>query len=302
MLGNELTPLARRTARRVLAMPMLCRLGALGLGAVTVVATGSATAASAPPLGVITSAAVVFNLTVSVPGHYVTTVRGNGQIDFTHHDVTMSLTLPVTGLHSNQRVNGKKAVALSGPLQLKGQWIAGAAYVTMPVSLASNIGGAPTASYPVPTSLADDFDTSISQTAVAITYAHLLLDTLVGQHTRDAGHKTMDRARVSGTSVNLTLSELLKIVPALGPIMGTTLAPMAHLSIPVTIWTDSRGRLVQATFTQPKSAVTGLSGTVHFSDFNGPVTMTAPAAGSSHPISKSELAFLRAQNPFGGGG
>jgi hypothetical protein len=277
-------------------------LGALGLGAATVVSTGPVSAAPPPLLGIISSAKVAFNLTVALPGHYVSTLRGNGQIDFTHHNVTVSLNLPATGLHSNQKIKGKSASLLTGPLELKGEWINGVAYVSMPPSVAALVGGAPTASYPLPASSAGDIGTSLSQTAVAVTYAHLLVDTLVGQPGRGAGHRTMSGVRVSGTSVDLTLAELLKIVPALGPVLGSTLAPMSHLSIPVTIWTDSHGRMIQATFTQAKSTTAGLSGTVRFSNFNAPVTMTAPPAGTAHPASKGELDFLEGLNPFGSGG
>lgn len=281
---------------------MLCGLGALGLGAVTVVSTGTVTAgASTRSLGVITSVSVTFNLVVTRPGHYVTTLRGSGQIDFTHNNGTVVLNLPTGGLHSNQKVAKGKAPP-SAPIQLKAEWVNGAAYVSLPPSVASLIGGNPTASYPVPASLGKDLDTSIAQTAVAITYAHLLVDTLVGQHTRGMGTRTMSGVRVSGTAVDLTLSELLKIVPAIGPVMGTALAPMARTAIPVTMWTDSRGRLIQATFTQPSNAKTGLTGTVRFTDFNAPVTIAAPAAGTVPTISKGELDYLESQNPFGAGG
>jgi hypothetical protein len=164
--------------------------------------------------------------------------------------------------------------------------------------VASQIGGVPLAPYPVPAALGNDLNTSLSQTSVAITYAHLLVDTLVGQHTRGAGKRTMSGVRVSGTAVNLNLGELLKIVPAIGPVMGTALAPMSNTAIPATIWTDSRGRLIQVTFSQPKSATGGLAGTVRFSAFNVPVTITAPAAATVRPMPKQELDFLEAQDPF----
>ncbi len=296
-----LTQLARHAARRGLGVRALTGLGALGLGTVTIGATAPSADASTP-LRVVTTADVKFNLTVAVPGHYVTTLHGSGQIDFVHHNVTLSLDLPAAGLHPDERVKDGTAVLHTGPIQVKGEWIGGAAYVSIPASVATQIKGAPTASYPMPSALAGDLSTSITQTAVAITYAHLLLDTLVGQHTRSAGHQTMSGVKVSGTAVGLTLAELLKIVPAIGPVMGTTLAPMTNMTIPVTIWTDSDGRLVQATFSKPKSSATGLSGTVRFSNFNAPLTLTAPPSGTVHPMSKGELAFLQAQDPLGGGG
>jgi hypothetical protein len=286
---------------------MLCGLGALGFGAVTVVVASPAgaaalTRASTASLTVVTSAHVVFNLTVTLPSRYVGTLRGSGQIDFTHNSVMMSLNLLPGRLHSEQRtkqsVTPLSASASTKPIQLTTEWVHGSAYVSLPASLASQIGGVPLAAYPVPAALGNDLNTSISQTSVAITYAHLLVDTLVGQHTRGAGTRTMSGVRVSGTAVTLNLAELLKIVPAIGPVMGTALGPMSNTSIPATIWTDSRGRLIQVTFSQPKSAKSGLAGTVRFSAFNAPLTITAPAAATVQSMPKGERAFLEAQNPF----
>jgi hypothetical protein len=286
---------------------MLCGLGALGLGAVTVVVASPAGAsasarASIPPLSVVTSARVAFDVTVTLPAHYVATLRGTGLIDFAHEKATVSITLAPGRLHSNQRtrqpVSPLYSEVSTKPIQLTAELIGGSAYVSLPPSVASLIGGAPLATYPMTASLSSDLTTSLTQTSVAITYAHLLVDTLVGQHTRGAGSQTMGGVRVSGAAVNLTVAELLKIVPAIGPVMGPALDPLTSLSIPVTIWTDSRGRMIQATFTKPKSAKSGLSGTVRFSAFNAPVSITPPAAGSAPPMSKQEVDFLEAQNPF----
>jgi hypothetical protein len=264
-------------------------------------AAGSARA-STPPLSVVTTAHVAFNITVTLPGRYVASLHGTGLIDFAHDNVAVSMTLAPGGLHSNQRTTQSQTPMSSAvstkPVQLTAEWFGGSAYVGLPASVAQQIGGTPLATYPVTPSLGSDLDTSITQTSVAITYAHLLVDTLVGQHTRGAGRRTMSGVRVSGAAVTLTVAELLKIVPAIGPVMGSALAPLTSLSIPVTIWTDSRGRMIQATFTQPKSAKSGLAGTVRFSSFNAPVTITRPAAGAASPMSKAESDFLVAQNPF----
>jgi hypothetical protein len=233
---------------------------------------------------------------VTLPGHYVTQVRGSGPIDFTHRAVSLSLTLPASGLHANALVKGKKVPSTA--LAFRAEWVNGAAYLLVSPSVAALTGGSPTVSYPVPSSLASDITNSIGQTAVAVTFAHLLLDTLVGSDVHRVGTKTMNGVRVSGSAVTLTLAELLKVVPAMAPVMGADLAPMAKTPIPATIWTDSRGRLVQATLTGSRSARIGLTGTVHFSAFGAPVTVSAPPAATVRPIGKGELAYFRAEDPF----
>ena len=281
--------------RATLGLRTLCGLGVLVL-------VGQATAAgdaggSLPAPGVVTTAHVSFNLHAALPGRYVMQLRGSGQIDFTHHNVSLSITLPASGLHANALVKGKKQPATSA-LTFRAEWVNDAAYLMVSPSLAALTGGAPTVSYPVPSSLAGNIGNSIGQTAVAVTFAHLLLDTLVGSDSRRAGSKTIDGVRVSGTAVNLTLSDLLKVVPAMAPVMGTALAPMAKTAIPAVIWTDSKGRLVEATLTGSRSAPLGLTGTVQFSDFGAPVTVSAPPAATVRPISKGELAFFQAEDPF----
>jgi hypothetical protein len=280
------------TTRAALGASILC-----GLGVLVLVGRGTTAGGSLPTPGVVTTAHVSFNLQAALPGHYVTPVRGSGQIDFTHRAVAMSLTLPPSGLHANALAKGKKTPSATA-LQFRAEWINGVAYLLVSPSLATLTGGAPTVSYPVPSSLAGAISNSIGQTAVAVTYAHLLLDTLVGSDPRRVGSKRIDGARVTGTAVNLTLSELLKVVPAMAPAMGSALAPMAKSAIPATIWTDSRGRLVEATLTKPRSAAAGLTGTVQFSDFGAPVSISAPPAATVRPIGKGELAFFEAVDPF----
>jgi len=272
--------------------------GALcGLGVLVLLGQAVPAGASLPTPGVVSTADVSFSLQATVPGHYVTQLRGNGQIDFTHRAMAMSITLPPAGLHANALAKGEKQPAGSA-LQLRAEWVNGAAYLTVSPSVAALTGGAPTVTYPVPASLAGSISNSIGQTAVAVTYAHLLLDTLVGSDPRRVGSKRIGGVRVTGTAVRLTLSELLKVVPAMAPVMGSALAPMAKSAIPATIWTDSRGRLVEATVRQAASGPEGLSGTVHFSDFGGSVSISAPAAATVRPIGKGELAFIEAQIPF----
>ncbi|HWW52723.1 MAG TPA: hypothetical protein VNY84_03090, partial [Acidimicrobiales bacterium] len=170
----------------MLGARVLCGLGALGFGAMTVAVTSPAGAvdlarASRASLTV-TSAHVVFNLTVTLPSRYVATLRGSGQIDFSHNSVVMSLNLLPGQLHSEQRTKQSASPLSSSvstkPIQLTTEWIHGSAYVSLPASVASQIGGVPLAPYPVPAALGNDLNTSLSQTSVAITYAHLLVDTL----------------------------------------------------------------------------------------------------------------------------
>ncbi len=119
---------------------------------------------------------------------------------------------------------------------------------------------------------------------MSITYAKILLDELTAHETvhRLPG-RTIGGVRVTGTRVGLTLSQLLKVVPGLAPTMAKGSATMAHESIPVTVWVDSQGRLIEVVMA-PASGATSLHGTVRFSHYGAPATVTAPPAGAVKPI------------------
>jgi hypothetical protein len=237
-------------------------------------------------------------LRMALPGRAESTLVADGQIDFAHQAMSLSVTLPETGPRPHGLAKGRSHLA--GALTFKGAWVGGTGYVTLPASAAALAGGAPDVSIPTTAALRTEVTTALTQTLVAVTYAKTLLDTLAPSRAQtQVGSRTIGGVRAEGTEVDLTLSQLLKVVPALSPGMGPSLGTMGHTEIPVTLWVDRQGRLVEAVLVQPKSAATWIAGTVHFTHLDAPVTITAPSATSVRPISKGELAFLAAQDPFG---
>jgi hypothetical protein len=290
--------LARYAATRAVGLTALGGLAALGLHAwgAGPAAGASTTPHKTPP--VTTSADFAVNLHVSMPAQYALDLQSTGQADFVHHDVTLTLDLPTAGLHAPDIAKG--VAPTTGLMALQVEWVNGVGYLTVPAALSALAGGATALSYAVPAATARKVNTAISQTAVAVTYAHILINTLAGNAAQHhVGTKTLGGKSVTGTEVDLTLSQLLKVVPGLTPEMTKDAKAMGATKIPVTIWVDRSGRLVQATMATTKSSQAAISGTVTFSNFNAPVTIAAPAAGTVKPISKSELALLEAENPFG---
>jgi len=281
-------------SRRALGALSACSLGALALGALAGPAGATSTSTSTPLL---TSATVSIALRMALPGRQVSTLVADGRIDFAHQAMALSVTLPESGSRPHGPAKGR---APAGALTFKGAWVGGTAYVTLPASAAALAGGAPDVSIPTTAALRTEVTTALTQTLVAVTYAKTLLDTLApAQAQTSVGSRTIDGVRAEGTKVDLSVSQLLKVVPALSPGMGPSLGTMGHTEIPVTLWVDHQGRLVEAVLAQPKSATTWIAGTVHFTHLDAPVTITTPAADSVRPISKGELAFLVAQDPFG---
>ena len=286
---------------RTLGVLSICGLGALALGALTAGPAGAATPGTAPTSPLISSAAMSVNLRLARPGRAVTSMVARGRIDVTHGAMTLTVTLPESG----PRPHGlaKNRPHPNGALTFGGAWVGGTGYLTLPSSVAALAGGAPSVSIPPTATLRTEVMTALTQTAAAITYARILLGTLTSpQAPTRVGTRIINGRRAQGTEVNLTLSQLLKVVPALSPAMGVTEGAMGRTEIPVTVWVDRQGRLVEADMAQPKSAATWMAGTVRFSNFNAPVTISAPPADTVRPISKGELAFLAAEDPFGGQG
>jgi hypothetical protein len=284
-----------RNARHLGALS-LCGASALLFAPLAARPAGAAEAESTAPQ-VVTSADVSLDLTVAQPGRYATTVEMAGQIDFARLDVALTVTVPRSGQQAHDLVKGHPRSG--GAFTFKSEWLNGSAYLTLPPSLAALAGGGSSVTYAVSPAANSSITTALSQTNVAITFAHILLGTLAPvKAQKQVGTKIIDGVRATGTQVELSLSQLLKVVPALSPGMDAGLAPMANTEIPVTVWVDRQGRLVEAAMAQPKAATSWIAGTVHFSDFDAPVTIAAPPANTVRPASKGELAFLRADDPF----
>jgi len=296
--------LAQYAVARVVGLTVLSGLTALGPGSFGAASAAPSTTkprakATTKAPTVTTSVAFTVDLQVRLPQSYAFALRGAGQADFAHRDVSLSFNLPTAGLHSS--AIGKGVPRATGSLLLQGEWVDGTAYVKVPASLTALAGGAQNLSYAVPAATARQVDTAIDQSAVALTYTHLLIDTLAGHQSRhNMGSRSIGGVPATGTQIDLTLSQLLKVIPGLIPAMTKDIGKMADTKIPATIWVDAGGRLVEASMgSSAKTALGTITGSVQFSNYNAPVSIAAPPAGEVRPVSKSELALLEAANPFG---
>jgi hypothetical protein len=296
--GRSWRQLARYVTARVVGLAALGGLTALGVGTFgTGPASGVKKAHVATP-PVATSVDFAANLQIQLPAHYATAVQLKGDVDFTHHALDASISLPSSGLQPSKLAQG--LLQQFGPLQIGAQWVGDHAFLTVPAKLAALLGGGHAFSYPVSSATAQKLDTVISQSAVAITYPDELLDTMdapAAQH--PAGRRTIGGVPVTGTKVTLTVAQLLKVVPGLSALMGNDLKSMAGVTIPVTMWVDAKGRLVKATMAaSAKGSVASITGTLQFSHYNRTLDIAAPAAGSVKALSTSQQQLFSAEDPF----
>jgi hypothetical protein len=173
-------------------------------------------------------------------------------------------------------------------MQLHTEWVGHQAYLSVPAQWTALAAGAQTLSLPTSTTLQRMVTTALTQSAVALTYAKLLLNDLTEhQKPHRLGSRTIEGVVATGSKVQLTLPQLLKLVPQLLPTMTKKVASMADATIPTTVWVDRQGRLVEVALAATKGSAAWVSGTVQFSAYGAPATATLPAAGTVKPIPRA---------------
>jgi hypothetical protein len=299
MTGKERGPLARNAATCVAGLAALSGFVVLVVGATdTTVASAKTTAASASS-PVTTSVSFSVDLRLQMPKQYAVAWHATGDANFANHQTEESITVPSTGLHA---LNTHKSGVLpgAGSLVLGFKWVNGHAYLTVPATLSAVIGGQALA-LPFAASDALKIDRALDQSSVALTYAKTLLTQLAGgQPQHHVGTRTINGVATSGTRVDLTLSQLLKVNPGLSPTMIGDLSKFGGEMLPVTLWIDHQGRLREVTMASTvNSTVPSISGTVLFFNYNAPVTVSAPPANEVKPLSATFLKLLSGLSPFG---
>jgi hypothetical protein len=235
------------------------------------------TNASTTNEAVATSVTFAVDLYAHVPVRRTAHLQVEGQMDFVDHTMTATVTVPSEVLHATS--SNAEIAAVGKPKKLHTQWVGRHAYLTVPSSWAALAGGAQTLALPTSPALQRMVTTALTQSAVALTYAKILLDELTDHHTAHRlGARTIDGVTATGRQVQLTLAQLLKLVPQLTPTMTKNIASMSNVNIPATVWVDRQGRLVEAKLAAAKGSGASVTGTVKFSHYGAPVKAIVPPA------------------------
>jgi hypothetical protein len=289
--------LTRTTATRLAVLVALGGVAALGGTATSGV--GSFASAETPvPSDAASGTAsdgstdVTTSVSFAVDLHSRMPTQGNvhlsvqGQMDFVHHTLTATVTVPTSALPATASNTGTRSVAST--ITLHTEWVNDVAYMSVPSTWAALAHGAHTLSLPTSSSLRRTVTTALTQSAVAVTYAKLLLDELtVHESAHHFGSRMIGGVSATGTGVELTLTQLLKLVPELSPTMTKVAARMADEKIPATVWVDHHGRLVEVSLPQSSSdddQASSVIGTMRFSHYGAPVAVTVPPAATVKPI------------------
>jgi hypothetical protein len=240
---------------------------------------------------VATSVSFTVDLHAHIPPHDGVHLVVRGQMNFVRHTLTATVTLPLPTLPASASEAG--ALPEANSLTVQTEWVNRHAYMSVPPAWAALAGGARILSLPTSSSLRRIVATTLTQSAVALTYAKLLLDELTDDHSAHrAGSRSIGGVPATGTQVELTLANLLKLVPELSPSMTKDVARMADQTIPATVWVDHQGRLVEVDLADPKGTPASVAGTVRFSDYGAPAPAALPPATTVQPIPPALLQLL----------
>jgi hypothetical protein len=256
---------------------------------------------------VATSVSFAVDLRAKVPGKTTVHLVVKGQMNFARHTVAAEVTVPTNARRTpaseadaqvdadadaDTQVDAAAAPTQS-PMTLHTEWVGQHAYLAVPASWTAMAKGAQIVSLPTSPSLRRTVDTALSQSAVALTYARLLLDDLTAhQSVHRLGSRTIDGVAASGAEVALTLHQLLKLVPELSPTMTKYASSMANQSIDASVWVDRQGRLVDVTLAPGKADDASITGAVRFSQYDATDRAAKPAATTVRPIPRAMRRLL----------
>jgi hypothetical protein len=284
-------------------VPRLARLIALGgaaaLGGIAAIALTSfqagpadgasafrdANDVSATSIAVATSVSFTMDLDVTIRGKATEHLLVQGEMNFAHHTIEADVTVPGNALLGAASAADADAAPTQSPVKLHTEWVDDRAYITVPSSWSAVAMGAQTLSIPTTASQRRTVDTALSQSAVALSYAKILLHELTDQQAvHRLGSRTIDGTPATGAKVDLTLAQLLKVVPELSPAMSHDARSMAGQPIAATVWVDRQGRLVAVTMAARRGQDAALTGSVRFSHYNAADTVAKPPAATTKPI------------------
>jgi hypothetical protein len=260
-------------------------VGALGISGALALGAPVAGAASAPAP---TSADFNLTFSVSTVGGTTVTGSGNGQVNFSTDELEATVNLPGGLAPILTLLPSSLAGATSGikdDTQVQAVVSGGTVYVTLPgltLTKSDTVGIGFTAA-----TVAKIF------TAVdgGLGNASSLLEKITGKHVhvKSLGKGTVDGVPAKGYSATVVTSHMLSLIPGIGSAIGITAAKDIGTSIPVDVWTNAAGQIIQisinGTRANAKVGVKSIKASVNFSGYGSAVTVVTPANAKVIPWS-----------------
>ena len=213
-------------------------------------------------------------------------VTGSGQADFAHDagSATLSLPAPPSG---------------GSPTPIQAELVGGTVYASVPF-LASFFGGKPWISDALPAADGPAISSGFTQVATEVGDAASIVSVLQahGASVHSLGSATVNGVAATGQEADVDVAKALAAVPGLPAGLKQGALGAIGASVPVRVWADAQGRLVELS-----SAVTldlGRLGshpvtvTVDVSGYGSPVTIGAPDPAQTAPLPAGALKGLSA--------
>jgi hypothetical protein len=271
----------------VIAFGGIAALGAASFGAgagalpEAGAASHSSTSTSTSP-AVATSVSFAVDVHAHTPTQRTMHLQVEGQMNFVRDTMTATVTVPAPAMPASATTAEVDPTAKT--MKLHTEWVGDHAYLSVPSQWTAQVPGAQTLSLPTSSALQQMVTTALTQSAVALTYAKLLLTDLMQQSPHRLGSRTIEGVATTGSKVQLTLPQLLKLIPQLSPSMTKNEPSMADAPIPAKVWVDRQGRLVEMDLAAAKGSAAWVTGTVRFSDYGASAKVTPPPAATVKPI------------------
>jgi len=268
-----------RTFRRP-GRPTLLSVAGLSLAGLT--ATGL-TALAAPAGAATTVSTVHFSFSAQAGAEGKSyTVTGTGQADLSDGQASIQATLPSLS-DLGLPIGGTSPTTLDVVVDK------GTLYVSIPG--VTDLLGAPWLSFTAPAS--DGSAGGAGQLASALGDVPSLVSDLSAYGTTSSlGTKTIDGTTATGTKVTV---DVAKALSGANLPKGAGQAAAAVSTVPVSLWADASGRLVEASTAIDATTTAGsgtLTATVDFTGYGDPVTVTVPPASQTKSLAKGDLRQL----------
>ncbi len=258
---------------------------AVAVGMAMVVAALPAAAASAPP---VSSVDFTFTFSVTQAGGTTLTGNGNGQADFATDQLEVTVDLPgglaplLSALPSSLAAMTKGAAA---DTQFQVVVSGGTVFVELP---GLTVGGKSTVGVSLPSAVVA---TAFDGIAGDLANGSDLLAAVKARphHERALGRRVLGGVKSTGRSATVPNAHMLALLHGFGSSIGPSISGQVGSTLPIKVWTNPQGQVneisVDASWPHAKGGPSAVNGAIKFTGYDSPVTVTAPASGTSLTLS-----------------
>ncbi|MHB8319401.1 MAG: hypothetical protein ACYDEP_09280 [Acidimicrobiales bacterium] len=258
----------------------------------------TAAAFSSKPLNTVTPVTTAtYNLTLSatLESGKTVTVTGNGQVDFANDSASSTLSVPPLLAVGG----GTGSTSSNARIDVQVVLVGGTLYATVP-GITTLFAGTPWVSYALPKRIAANEPARFEKAARSLADVGGVLNyvDVHGGKVSPLGTKTINGVTATGYDANVNVANILGSYPAIPKRLVTRVLHVVGANVGVTLYEDSSGRLVQLSSSisranPAKHGLKSVSIVLNVGGYGSPVSIVAPPAASTTPLSPAMLNSVR---------